>query len=109
MDIIGSLEEIVLMILLKNEKVNSVDIAKEYDVVLQKTISIPAIHVVLKRMEKKGWVKSEFGEPTAERGGRRKRVYWATPTAYKIVSEVNEAKAKLWSQATKPSLQYVHI
>lgn len=109
MDIIGSLEEIVLMILLKNEKINSVDIAKEYDEVLSKTISIPAIHVVLKRMEKKGWVKSEFGEPTSERGGRRKRIYWATPTAYQIVSEANAAKNKLWKDAIKPSLQYVKI
>ena len=55
------------------EKLNSVDIAKQYEGSLCKSISIPAIHVVLKRMEKKGWVKSEFGSPTAERGGRRKK------------------------------------
>ena len=109
MDIIGSLEEIVLMILLKNEKINSVDIAKEYESALSKSISIPAIHVVLKRMEKKGWVRSEFGEPTAERGGRRKRIYWGTPTAYKLVSELNEVKNTLWSGVPKLSLQYVHI
>ncbi len=109
MEAIGSLEEIVLMILLNNEKSNSVDIAKAYEGALGKGISIPAIHVVLKRMEAKGWVKSEFGEPTAERGGRRKRVYWATPSAYELVSELNAVKNKLWSGATKPSLQYVHI
>lgn len=107
MESIGSLEEIVLMILLGNEKINSVDIAKEYEQALSKNISIPAIHVVLKRMEKKGWVNSEFGEPTAERGGRRKRIYWATPTAYRLVSELNEAKTKLWNSISKPSLQYV--
>ncbi|MEO9481990.1 MAG: PadR family transcriptional regulator [Ekhidna sp.] len=109
MESIGSLEEIVLMILLGNEKINSVDIAKEYEGALSKNISIPAIHVVLKRMEKKGWVRSEFGEPTSERGGRRKRIYWATPKAYSLISELNEAKAKLWKGVTKPSLQYVHI
>lgn len=109
MESIGSLEEIVLMILLGNEKINSVDIAKEYEEALSKNISIPAIHVVLKRMEKKGWVKSEFGQPTAERGGRRKRIYWATPMAYKLVSELNEAKTRLWKGVTKPSLQYVHV
>ncbi|MEP1033666.1 helix-turn-helix domain-containing protein [Ekhidna sp.] len=108
MESIGSLEEIVLMILLGNKKINSVDIAKEYEDALSKNISIPAIHVVLKRMEKKGWVKSEFGQPTAERGGRRKRIYWATPTAYKLVSDLNEAKVKLWKSVTKPSLNYAH-
>lgn len=106
MESIGSLEEIVLMILLGNEKINSVDIAKEYENALSKNISIPAIHVVLKRMEKKGWVKSEFGEPTSERGGRRKRIYWATPTAYKLVNELNQAKSKLWNSVRKPSFQY---
>lgn len=106
MELIGALEEIVLMILLRNDKINSVGIAQEYYEALHKTLSIPAIHVVLKRMESKGWVRSEFGEPTAERGGRRKRIYWATPTAYEIVNELNEAKSKLWSGTTKPSLQY---
>ena len=109
MQSIGSLEEIVLMILLGNERINSVDIAKEYENALSKNISIPAIHVVLKRMEKKGWVRSEFGEPTSERGGRRKRIYWATPSAYDLVSELNKVKSKLWKDVTKPSLQYVNF
>ena len=73
MESIGSLEEIILMILLKTDKMNSVDIAKDYESALGKSISIPAIHVVLKRLEKKGLVKSSFGEPTPERGGKRKK------------------------------------
>ncbi|MEM9327836.1 MAG: PadR family transcriptional regulator [Bacteroidota bacterium] len=107
MESIGSLEEIVLMILLNNERSNSVDIAKAYEGALSKSISIPAIHVVLKRMEAKGWVQSEFGQPTAERGGRRKRVYWATASAYRMLSELNAVKAKLWRGVSKPALQYV--
>ncbi len=109
MELIGSLEEIVLMILLRHEKMNSVAIAQEYHAALKKNISIPAIHVVLKRMEQKGWVKSEFGEPTAERGGRRKRLYRATNAAYQVVHELNNVKAALWSGVTKPSVQYVAI
>lgn len=107
MELIGSLEEIVLMILLSKESINSVDIAKEYHNTLNKNISIPAIHVVLKRMEEKGWVKSEFGEPTAERGGRRKRLYRATAAGYNVINELHTAKTKLWGHITKPSWQYV--
>ncbi|MEM8894675.1 MAG: BlaI/MecI/CopY family transcriptional regulator [Bacteroidota bacterium] len=106
MELIGSLEEIVLMILLNHERSNSVDIAKHYHEALGKHISIPAIHVVLKRMEKKGWVKSEFGEPTAERGGRRKRLYSATASAYNMMTELNSVKSQLWKGITKPSLRY---
>ncbi|MEP1096503.1 MAG: BlaI/MecI/CopY family transcriptional regulator [Cyclobacteriaceae bacterium] len=109
MELVGSLEEIVLMILLKNDKINSVEIAKEYYHAIGKNLSIPSIHVTLKRMQKKGWVKSEFGNPTAERGGRRKRNYWATPKAYEVLHELTEAKLKLWSGITKPSLQYEQV
>ena len=107
MELIGSLEEIVLMNLLSKDNINSVDIAKEYHEALEKNISIPAIHVVLKRMEQKGWVKSEFGEPTAERGGRRKRLYRATAAGYNVINDLHAAKTKLWDHITKPSLQYV--
>ncbi len=108
MELVGSLEEIVLMILLRNDKINSVEIAKEYYNAIGKNLSVPSIHVTLKRMQKKGWVKSEFGSPTAERGGRRKRIYWATPKAYDLLSELTKAKFELWKGITKPSLQYVH-
>ena len=106
MDAIGSLEEIILMILLQQEESHGVEIAQQYEKVMEKTISLPAIHVVLKRMEKKGWVASRFGDPTAERGGRRKRIYWATPSGYYAVKNVQDAKAKLWAGIIQPKFKY---
>lgn len=107
MESIGGLEEIILLVLLNHEKIHGVEIADEYEASLQKTISLPAIHVVLKRMEKKGWVKSEFGQPSAARGGKRKRLYWATSEGYHIIKEAQEKKAALWSNALKPNLEIV--
>jgi PadR family transcriptional regulator len=40
--------------------------------------SLAAIYATLDRLEKKGMVRSWWGEPTAERGGRRKRYYEVT-------------------------------
>jgi DNA-binding PadR family transcriptional regulator len=37
--------------------------------------SIGAIYTALERLERKGLVSSRWGEPTDERGGRRKRLY----------------------------------
>ncbi|MEO9805252.1 MAG: PadR family transcriptional regulator [Reichenbachiella sp.] len=108
METLGSLEEIVLMILLKHEKCSGVEIGRYHDEALNKSISLPAIHVVLKRMEKKGWVESEFGLPTAERGGRRQRIYRATSSGRVVVKEIHEAKVKLWS-GVSPALEYVSI
>lgn len=106
MELKGSLEEIILMILLQQEECHGVEIMQQYEGVFQQSISLPAIHVVLKRMEKKGWVKSKFGEPTAERGGRRKRLYRATPAGYYAVKEIQEAKSRLWSRIMLPNTEY---
>jgi PadR family transcriptional regulator, regulatory protein PadR len=37
--------------------------------------SVGAIYTALERLERKGLVSSWWGEPTEERGGRRKRLY----------------------------------
>lgn len=106
MDSIGTLEEIILMILLKQDECHGVEIAQTYEEVMEKNISLPAIHVVLKRMEKKGWVGSRFGEPSPQRGGRRKRIYWATPAGYQAIKVFQEAKFKLWSSIVQPKFKY---
>lgn len=106
MELKGSLEEIILMILLQQEECHGVEIMQRYEAVFQQTISLPAIHVVIKRMEKKGWVTSKFGAPTAERGGRRKRLYQATPAGYYAIKEIQEAKSRLWSTVIIPNLKY---
>jgi DNA-binding PadR family transcriptional regulator len=38
-------------------------------------VSIGAIYTTLQRLESKGYVSSAVGEPTAERGGRAKRMF----------------------------------
>lgn len=100
----GALEEIVIMIILKKEKCHGVEIAEEYESVLNRTISLPSIHVVLKRMEKKGWVRSSFGAPTPERGGKRKKYYYVTHEGYAKVKELQQAKMSLWSSVQNPTL-----
>ena len=38
-------------------------------------VSVSAVHTTLDRLEQKGLVKSRVGEPTPQRGGKRKRHY----------------------------------
>jgi PadR family transcriptional regulator, regulatory protein PadR len=47
--------------------------------------SAGALYTTLDRLEKKGFVRSEWGEPTPERGGRRKRFYFITGTGQAAV------------------------
>lgn len=98
---LGVLEEMVLIILLMKDETYGVDIAKEYQKQLGQSISLPAIHVVLKRLETKGLVTSEMGEPTAERGGRRKRIYSATNKGFEAAHDLQKKRNDMWKLIPK--------
>lgn len=40
-----------------------------------RSVAIGAVYTTLRRLEEKGFVSSRMGEPTPERGGRRKRSF----------------------------------
>lgn len=98
---IGVLEEMILILLLMKEETYGVEIAKEYEHQLNHTISLPAIHVVLKRLEKKGLVKSRMGDPTPERGGKRKRMYRASQEGYRVARALQRKRNEMWEVIPK--------
>ena len=53
-------------------------IRQEIESATGRRCSIGALYTTLDRLEKKGFVKTWMGEPTAERGGRAKRMVKAT-------------------------------
>ena len=101
---LGTLEEMILIILLMKEETYGVEIAKEYKAQLNQSISLPAIHVVLKRLEKKGFVSSRLGEPTPERGGKSKRIYRATNKGYEAAHDLQYRRSEIWK--TIPKLNF---
>ncbi|MEQ8584212.1 MAG: helix-turn-helix transcriptional regulator [Marinoscillum sp.] len=97
---IGSLEEtILLIVLVMQEDVYGVSVVEEYQSRTGKTISIPAIHTVLKRLEQKGLVTSKMGGATTERGGRKKRIFEITKAGYKILADLKATRDDLWEMA----------
>jgi len=57
--------------------------------------SIGALYTTLDRLEVKGFVKTWMGEPTAERGGRSKRLVQVTATGVKEASHFFRAIARI--------------
>lgn len=101
---IGSLEEIVLLLVMINQgNAYGVGIAEAYHEHTGRKITIPAVHTVLKRLEKKGYVVSKMGGATAERGGRRKRLFEVTASGHQLLLDLQDTRAKLWSMAPKLS------
>lgn len=102
---LGQLEESLLIIVMIIEDAYGVSVVKEYEKQTGKSISIPAAHTVLKRLEKKGLVTSQMGEHTPERGGRRKRLFTATPYGHKVIAQLKELRVHLWSLVPKLDIQ----
>jgi len=101
---IGHLEEtILLLVMTMNGKAYGFVISEAYQQYMGKSISISAVHAVLSRLEKKGLLKSEMGQATAERGGRRKRLFEATVKGEQAIETIKAIRQKLWSKIPRLS------
>ena len=94
---LGEFEEIVLLtVALLYDEAYSVAVLEEIERRLERPMSLGAVHRSLSRMEEKGLVRSRFGEATAERGGRRKRLFTMTPTGERALAEARRIRNELW-------------
>lgn len=94
---LGEFEELVLLtVVALQDQAYGVEIKRELEERLNEKLSVGSIQSALKRMEEKGFLTSEFGEATQKRGGKRKRIYAATPQAHRILTEMKEIRARLW-------------
>ncbi|MEQ8906513.1 helix-turn-helix transcriptional regulator [Ekhidna sp.] len=95
---IGEFEELVLLTIANLAKdAYGVAILNDISERANRKLSIGALHSTLTRLEEKGYISSYLGEPTNERGGRRKRYFELTDSA---VTELNNMKAlrdQLWA------------
>ena len=77
--------------------------------IMQKNFSVGAIYVPLERLENKGLLTSYTGEPTSERGGRRKRFYKLTSSGIAALQETKKLHDTFWAnisdfEASSPGL-----
>ena len=101
---LGEFEELVLLtVAALQDQAYGVEIKRELETRLKESLSVGSIQSALKRMEEKGFLTSEFGEATQKRGGKRKRIYSATPYAHRVLAEMKEVRAGLWSSIQVPA------
>ncbi len=94
---LGEFEEMVLLtVAVLHDDAYGVTIKQEMESRLKKTVSTGAMQTALRRMEKKGYVKSELGEATAVRGGKRKRYFRITPYGVKALDHYKDVRLGLW-------------
>lgn len=79
-DWLGEFEQLVLFAVLHLEpQAYGVNVRESIEEKAGRKVSAGAIYTTLERLESRGLVGSKWGEPTRERGGKRKRYYQLRP------------------------------
>ncbi len=72
----GEFEILVLLAILRlNEGAYGVTIREKLEAETSRRLTLGTIYKSLSRLEDKGFLSARTSEPTAERGGRRKKLY----------------------------------
>jgi PadR family transcriptional regulator PadR len=104
---LGELEELVLLTVgILFPEAYGVAVLDEIENRAGRVLNISAVHAVLTRLEEKGLLKSRMGEPSDERGGRRKRIFTLTAAGKRSLEEANELRNQLYNQIPKVALQF---
>lgn len=94
---LGEFEELVLLtVATLGDDAYGVAIKEDIEKRASRSISIGALHSTITRLEEKGFLKSWLGDPTQERGGRRKRFFEITHQGKVALHEMKALRDELW-------------
>ncbi len=97
---IGEFEELVMLTIASlDQDAYGVSIKQEIEKRADRSISIGALHSTLTRLEEKRFIDSKLGEPTQERGGRRKRYFELTQKGKASLHQIKELRDSLWKDS----------
>tara|TARA_R110000868_G_scaffold259361_13_gene517503 strand:+ start:13068 stop:13397 length:330 start_codon:yes stop_codon:yes gene_type:complete len=96
---LGEFEELVLLAIgALQEDAYTVSIQQILEEYATRSTSMGAIYTSLERLTKKGYLSSKMSEPTAERGGKSKRVYQVTYAGEVALRDTQAIRDSLWKQ-----------
>jgi PadR family transcriptional regulator, regulatory protein PadR len=96
---LGEFEELVLLSVASLiDDAYGVSIMQYIEQEAGRKVNISAVHEVLKRLQRKGYLKSKMGGATQERGGRRKRYFLLTVSGKKTLEDAMKLKLQLYKQ-----------
>jgi DNA-binding PadR family transcriptional regulator len=94
------LGEFELMLLLAvvhlGEEAYGVPISRELEGNRGRSVSIGSVYAALERLEAKGLIASDLGDPTPERGGKAKRYFRVTKEGLRQMHETRQVLTKMW-------------
>jgi PadR family transcriptional regulator, regulatory protein PadR len=97
---IGAFEELVLLAVAGLAGAGyGVTVRAELEAETGEAISLGAVYATLERLERKGLVRSSVGPATAERGGRRKRVFRVSAAGSAALRSMQRIRTQLGAPA----------
>jgi PadR family transcriptional regulator PadR len=95
---LGEFEELVLLTIANlDSEAYGLALLRDINERANRNLSIGAMHSTLTRLEEKGFITSYQGEPTKERGGRRKRYFELTSDAISALTQMKSLRDDLWA------------
>ncbi len=99
---LGNFESMLMLVLIRlGEDAYGVPISKELEEQTGREVALGSVYAALERLERKGFVSSSLGNPTAERGGRAKRYFRVTAKGLREVHDVRRVFTNLWRRIPK--------
>jgi PadR family transcriptional regulator PadR len=93
---LGDFEQLTILAVLRlDEGAYVAEIQREMEAQTGRAVSIKAVYTTLDRLETKRLLRSWVGEPTAERGGRRKKHYAVEPLGLAAIGHAYRAFRRL--------------
>lgn len=94
---LGDLEALVLAAVVRvGHQASGTEVFREIESRSGREASLPSIHVTLRRLEDKGLVASDVGDPSP-RGGRPRRYYRAAPAGIEALQGFRAMWTRVWS------------
>lgn len=94
--LLGELEQLVMLAIAPlNGDAYAVSIRDHIEKHTGISLGRSSIYVTLDRLERKGYLKSEMGDPTPERGGKAKRCFAVTATGARALTEAERAISRM--------------
>lgn len=93
---LGEFEQFVLLALVRLEPhAYGATIRREIESCAGRSLSISAVYTTLERLERKGLVRSWIGEPTPQRGGRRRKYFALLPQGARALKSAHRAYTRM--------------
>jgi DNA-binding PadR family transcriptional regulator len=92
---LGEFEQLLLLALLHEPDAHGARIRAAIEARTGRVVSPGAIYTALDRLERRGLLTSWLGDPTAQRGGKRKRHYRLEPEGAAMLQRSQETLARM--------------